>query len=130
VESRQYPVTIHFERQTPTDYLRAALRKVSLIHERLPAGGILVFLSGQREVEQLIQWLRVKYSENEEAGSSKKKHAREKKRKVKKALAAAEDSVAVKDYNEFGVDDVDYEPGEEDVGDFEEVGKFSFTAHS
>ncbi|KHN78667.1 Putative ATP-dependent RNA helicase rha-2, partial [Toxocara canis] len=61
VESRQFPVTIHFERRTPEDYLRAAFRKVCRIHEELPPGTILVFLSGRLEVETLLKWLIVRY---------------------------------------------------------------------
>uniref|UniRef100_A0A0M3IQ53 RNA helicase n=1 Tax=Ascaris lumbricoides TaxID=6252 RepID=A0A0M3IQ53_ASCLU len=70
VESRQYPVTVHFERRTPVDYLRAALRKVCRIHETLPPGTVLVFLSGRLEVkswffsvavETLLKWLIIRY---------------------------------------------------------------------
>uniref|UniRef100_A0A915AK36 RNA helicase n=1 Tax=Parascaris univalens TaxID=6257 RepID=A0A915AK36_PARUN len=61
VESRQYPVTVHFERRTPDDYLRAALRKVCRIHETLPPGTVLVFLSGRLEVETLLKWLIIRY---------------------------------------------------------------------
>uniref|UniRef100_A0A0M3J2H7 RNA helicase n=1 Tax=Anisakis simplex TaxID=6269 RepID=A0A0M3J2H7_ANISI len=50
IDSRQYPVTIHFERRTPSDYLHASFRKVCRIHETLPLGTILVFLSGRLEV--------------------------------------------------------------------------------
>lgn len=37
------------------------VRQVCQIHERLPPGGILVFLTGQREVEYLCRRLRTKY---------------------------------------------------------------------
>ncbi|VDO00841.1 unnamed protein product [Rodentolepis nana] len=57
VESRQYPVTCHFSRVTPEDYLKAAFRKVITIHKDSPPGGILVFLTGQREVKTLCSWL-------------------------------------------------------------------------
>ncbi|KAM7537775.1 hypothetical protein Aperf_G00000070192 [Anoplocephala perfoliata] len=57
VESRQYPVTCHFSRITPLDYVKAAFRKVITIHKDSPAGGILVFLTGQREVKTLCSWL-------------------------------------------------------------------------
>lgn len=63
VKSRQYPVTTHFERNTPKDYLKAAYRTVCKIHTSLPPGGILVFLSGQREVLTLIRWLEKKFSQ-------------------------------------------------------------------
>nr|CDS26678.1 ATP dependent RNA helicase DHX37 [Hymenolepis microstoma] len=57
IESRQYPVTCHFSRVTPQDYLKAAFRKVITIHKGSPPGGILVFLTGQREVKTLCSWL-------------------------------------------------------------------------
>ncbi|KAJ1374355.1 Pfam:DUF1605 [Parelaphostrongylus tenuis] len=50
VEARQYPVTVHFEKRTPDDYIAATFRKVCRIHEALPDGGILVFVTGQQEV--------------------------------------------------------------------------------
>lgn len=59
VSARQFPVTVHFSRRTELDdYIGAAFRKVSRIHRELPPGGILVFLTGQREVEQLCKRLR------------------------------------------------------------------------
>lgn len=53
VPARQFPVTVHFARATPGDYVEEALRKVKKIHRRLPPGGVLVFVSGRREVEEL-----------------------------------------------------------------------------
>lgn len=51
VENRQYPVTVHFARRTELrDYLEAAFKKVCQIHRKLPEGGILVFLTGKREI--------------------------------------------------------------------------------
>ena len=47
VESRQFPVTVHFNKTTREDYLGEAFRKVCKIHRELPEGGILVFLTGQ-----------------------------------------------------------------------------------
>lgn len=46
VESRQFPVTIHFNRITSEDYVTDALKKAIKIHTRLPEGGILIFLTG------------------------------------------------------------------------------------
>ena len=58
VSARQFPVTVHFARRTEMgDYVGAAYRKVRAIHRRLPAGGILVFLTGQAEVTQLCRRL-------------------------------------------------------------------------
>ncbi|KAI5803232.1 P-loop containing nucleoside triphosphate hydrolase protein [Geopyxis carbonaria] len=50
VEARQHPVTIHFSRRTAIDYVEETYRKICRIHRRLPAGGILVFLTGQNEI--------------------------------------------------------------------------------
>ncbi|XP_046579366.1 probable ATP-dependent RNA helicase DHX37 [Haliotis rubra] len=59
VESRQFPVTIHFNKRTPLDdYLADAYRKVCKIHRQLPSGGILVFVTGQQEVHTLCKKLR------------------------------------------------------------------------
>ena len=58
VESRQFPVTIHFNRQTSSNYVADALKKAIKIHTRLPDGGILIFLTGQREVNYVVRKLR------------------------------------------------------------------------
>uniref|UniRef100_A0A8C9QNR0 DEAH-box helicase 37 n=1 Tax=Spermophilus dauricus TaxID=99837 RepID=A0A8C9QNR0_SPEDA len=59
VESRQFPVTVHFNKYTPLqDYSGECFRKVCKIHRMLPAGGILVFLTGQAEVHALCRRLR------------------------------------------------------------------------
>jgi len=64
VEARQYPVTIHFNRVTPLDnYLDAVFKKVCRIHSDLPAGGILVFLTGQQEITTLCRKLNKKFRE-------------------------------------------------------------------
>ena len=54
VEARQYPVGVHFAKKTElVDYVGAAYKKVVQIHKRLPEGGVLVFLTGQQEIEEL-----------------------------------------------------------------------------
>ncbi|KAM3282488.1 ATP-dependent RNA helicase DEAH13 isoform X1 [Capsicum chacoense] len=59
VPTRQYPVTIHFSKRTEmVDYVGQAYKKILSIHKILPPGGILVFVTGQREVEYLCQKLR------------------------------------------------------------------------
>jgi len=54
VPGRQYPVTVHYLEQPIQDYLEGALKTVFKIHyaEPLP-GDILVFLTGQEEIEAL-----------------------------------------------------------------------------
>lgn len=61
VESRQFPVTVHFNKTTREDYLGEAFRKVCKIHRELPEGGILVFLTGQQEVNTLVRKLRQRF---------------------------------------------------------------------
>ncbi|GFR51442.1 hypothetical protein Agub_g13735, partial [Astrephomene gubernaculifera] len=66
VPARQFPVTVHFSRRTELhDYVGAAFRKVTRIHAELPPGGVLVFLTGQREVEQLCRRLRKHYQDRD-----------------------------------------------------------------
>ncbi|KAJ3693718.1 hypothetical protein LUZ60_009198 [Juncus effusus] len=57
VPVRQFPVTVHFSKRTHDDYLGQAYKKVISIHKKLPPGGILVFVTGQREVEHLCRKL-------------------------------------------------------------------------
>ncbi|KAL8825408.1 MAG: hypothetical protein Q9170_007800, partial [Blastenia crenularia] len=57
-EGRQYPVTTHFTRRTQRDYLEEAFRKVSRGHNKLPPGGMLVFLTGQNEIISLAKRLK------------------------------------------------------------------------
>lgn len=59
VTARQYPVTSHFSKRTGLfDYVSTAFSRVVKIHERLPEGGILVFLTGQDEIEDLVRRLK------------------------------------------------------------------------
>ncbi|KAF4522220.1 hypothetical protein B566_EDAN007371 [Ephemera danica] len=58
VESRQFPVTVHFAKRTVSDYVTEAFRKTCKIHTQLPEGGILVFVTGQQEVRTLVRRLR------------------------------------------------------------------------
>ncbi|KAF1791204.1 P-loop containing nucleoside triphosphate hydrolase [Phytophthora cactorum] len=63
VDARQYPVTVHFNKRTELDnYVDEAYKKVIKIHKKLPEGGVLVFLTGQREILQLCRKLSRAYS--------------------------------------------------------------------
>ncbi|XP_076236185.1 putative ATP-dependent RNA helicase kurz [Calliopsis andreniformis] len=72
VESRQFPVTIHFNRRTNTNYVLDALRKAMKIHTRLPDGGILIFLTGQQEVNYVVRKLRKAFPVKSKKEASKK----------------------------------------------------------
>ena len=71
VPARQFPVTLHFARRTPPEgeHLRAALRKACALHRRLPPGGVLIFVTGAREVEALCAQLRRAFNSSVSAGT-------------------------------------------------------------
>ncbi|ENN77660.1 hypothetical protein YQE_05954, partial [Dendroctonus ponderosae] len=52
------------ERRTNNDYLKDAYRKTVRIHNTLPEGGILVFVTGQQEVNYLVNKLRRAFPQN------------------------------------------------------------------
>ncbi|XP_058061175.1 probable ATP-dependent RNA helicase kurz isoform X2 [Anopheles bellator] len=70
IDSRQYPVTVHFSKTTPADYLREAFVKTVKIHTRLPEGGILIFLTGQKEVNTMVRKLRKLFPATQSASGS------------------------------------------------------------
>lgn len=83
VRARQFPVSLHFAKRTELrDYVGEAFKKVTQIHARLPAGGILVFLTGQAEIEDLCARLTTYYS--------KKERAKRRQAALEEAAAAAE----------------------------------------
>lgn len=63
IEGRQYPVTLHFSRQTQPDYVQQAFLKICKGHRRLPPGAMLVFLTGQDEIESLSKRLKEELAE-------------------------------------------------------------------
>lgn len=71
VETRQFPVTIHFNKRTSDDYLKDAYNKAIKIHNKLPEGGILVFLTGQSEVNHLVTRLRKAFPYNKKDGAQR-----------------------------------------------------------
>jgi len=57
VEARQYPVSMHFTKVTKDEYVEEAFKKVCKIHKELPPGGILVFLTGKKEISYVSKRL-------------------------------------------------------------------------
>ncbi|KEH30900.1 pre-mRNA-splicing factor ATP-dependent RNA helicase [Medicago truncatula] len=51
VPGRLHPVEIRYEKEPQREYLEAAITKVVEIHTKEPAGDILVFLTGEEEIE-------------------------------------------------------------------------------
>ena len=78
VAARQHPVTVHFNRRTVSDYVTEAIKKTTKIHTRLPPGGILIFLTGQNEIQGVCRKLEARWG----------RRALEDRRKQKGALAA------------------------------------------
>lgn len=62
VESRQYPVEVHFNKVTKEDYEEETFKKVCKIHKNLPSGGILVFLTGKKEIEYMVERLKLEFN--------------------------------------------------------------------
>ncbi|CAH2094002.1 unnamed protein product [Euphydryas editha] len=71
VEARQFPVTIHFNKNTYSDYLKEAYKKTVKIHTRLPEGGILIFVTGQQEVNYLVRKLKAAFPYRKDVNYSK-----------------------------------------------------------
>ncbi|XP_068320129.1 probable pre-mRNA-splicing factor ATP-dependent RNA helicase DEAH9 isoform X2 [Pyrus communis] len=55
VEGRGFNVQIHYVEEPVSDYLRAAVSTVLLIHDQEPMGDILVFLTGQDDIDAAVQ---------------------------------------------------------------------------
>ncbi|KAJ6925970.1 pre-mRNA-splicing factor ATP-dependent RNA helicase DEAH9 [Populus alba x Populus x berolinensis] len=66
VEGRGFNVHIHYVVEPVSDYVRATVSTVLSIHEQEPAGDILVFLTGQDDIDAAIRLL------TEEAHASRK----------------------------------------------------------
>ncbi|XP_072302775.1 ATP-dependent RNA helicase DHX33 [Eucyclogobius newberryi] len=59
LEGRQHPIQIYYTKQPQSDYLQAALVTIFQIHqEALPSQDILVFMTGQEEIEALARTCR------------------------------------------------------------------------
>jgi len=69
-EGRQYSVTTHFTRRTERDYLEETFKKVSRGHKKLPPGGMLVFLTGQNEINALAKRLKASFEATEPSTKS------------------------------------------------------------
>ncbi|XP_061586057.1 probable ATP-dependent RNA helicase DHX37 [Cololabis saira] len=127
VNARQFPVTIHFNKRTPLeDYAGEVFHKICKIHRMLPAGGILVFLTGQAEVHGLCRRLRKAFpfrkgdatAEDEEADSSE---AMKKFKKAKQKKTVSLPRIDLDNYSALPVDEGD-EDREAGIGDEEDGG--------
>ncbi|MCJ1439732.1 MAG: putative ATP-dependent RNA helicase DHR1 [Stictis urceolatum] len=71
-EGRQHPVTMHFARRTQRDYMEDAYKKITRGHRKLPSGGMLVFLTGQSEINALSKRLKQTLPTNQSSHSDSK----------------------------------------------------------
>jgi ATP-dependent RNA helicase DHX37/DHR1 len=51
-------------KRTPEDYLQETFKVVCKIHSKLPNGGILVFLTGKKEINEMCEKLREEFNNN------------------------------------------------------------------
>lgn len=58
IPGRLHPVDIIYEKEAVPDYLRAAITRAIKIHEEEPPGDILIFLTGEEEIEMACQRIR------------------------------------------------------------------------
>ncbi|XP_021899621.1 probable pre-mRNA-splicing factor ATP-dependent RNA helicase DEAH4 isoform X2 [Carica papaya] len=66
VPGKLYPVEILYSKERPTSYLEASLRAAIEIHVREPEGDILIFMTGQDDIEKLVSKLEDKVQTLEE----------------------------------------------------------------
>eukprot|EP01112_Ceratiomyxa_fruticulosa_P016806 TRINITY_DN5128_c1_g1_i2.p1 TRINITY_DN5128_c1_g1~~TRINITY_DN5128_c1_g1_i2.p1 ORF type:complete len:669 (-),score=138.73 TRINITY_DN5128_c1_g1_i2:49-2055(-) len=69
IEGRSFPVDIHYMTEPCKDYLEASISTVFEIHKSEGQGDILVFLTGQEEIEKAIQMVYDRF--NDERGKMK-----------------------------------------------------------
>eukprot|EP00090_Calanus_glacialis_P000206 TRINITY_DN10139_c0_g1_i2.p1 TRINITY_DN10139_c0_g1~~TRINITY_DN10139_c0_g1_i2.p1 ORF type:complete len:1165 (-),score=488.14 TRINITY_DN10139_c0_g1_i2:35-3529(-) len=118
VESRQFPVTVHFNKRTHEDFMGEAFRKVCKIHKQLPEGGILVFLTGQQEVNTMVRKLKDMFpgkggmvedtvDDETEMGKLLDKEKNSRKKAAKKQTLSVLPEIDLSNYNIQPLDDTD-----------------------
>merc|ERR1719195_220019 len=73
IPGRTHPVEVFYTADPERDYLEAAIRTVVQIHNSEPAGDILLFLTGEEEIESACRSLRkesMRYPDSGELGGS------------------------------------------------------------
>lgn len=66
LEGRVHEVKMHYLEEPAADYVETAVSTVMSIHERLPDGDILVFLTGQEEIEAVCALIRERWHQAKE----------------------------------------------------------------
>jgi len=113
VDSRQFPVTVHFNKVTVEDYLGETYRKVCKIHRQLPEGGILVFLTGQAEVNTLVKKLRQTFPGSGDDGPENEPKEVKPKLSRKKKKAEDKKEKKIDELPEINLDNYEVQPLEE-----------------
>lgn len=57
VEGRQHAVEVFYVKKPVRDYVQAAVDTAFYIHQSMPAGDVLIFLSGQQEIDQAVRMI-------------------------------------------------------------------------
>ncbi|KAF4590141.1 putative ATP-dependent RNA helicase DHR1 [Pleurotus pulmonarius] len=118
VAARQHPVTVHFSRRTSSDYVNEAIRKVGKIHTRLPPGGILVFLTGQNEINGVCRRLEEMFGKKAHSSRNLKVAVVPKKTPTDTISHIALEQADVEaEEMELGFDAPEEIPGDDDGGD-------------
>ncbi|KAI3407237.1 RNA helicase [Psidium guajava] len=69
VEGRGFNVQIHYVEDPVSDYIQASVSTVLLIHDKEPFGDILVFLTGQEDIEAAVKLLTEEARDNRKSSS-------------------------------------------------------------
>ncbi|KAJ3011316.1 ATP-dependent RNA helicase dhx37 [Thoreauomyces humboldtii] len=126
VDGRQHKVVIHYNKKTPEiDYGSEALKKITKIHTQLPPGGILVFMTGQQEIQVLVRNLRKAFplrKAKEAERNGLEEHSKPSAADRSDALFGEADETAEADVElgRGGNDDYQEEDGSDSEGDSEE----------
>eukprot|EP01065_Artemidia_motanka_P029544 TRINITY_DN35641_c0_g1_i1.p1 TRINITY_DN35641_c0_g1~~TRINITY_DN35641_c0_g1_i1.p1 ORF type:complete len:1076 (+),score=329.72 TRINITY_DN35641_c0_g1_i1:60-3287(+) len=67
VSGRCYPVEVFYKPANVSDYVDAAVKQAVEIHLRCGPGDILVFMTGQEDIETTAEWIRRKLQEQDDA---------------------------------------------------------------
>ncbi|KAH0571373.1 ATP-dependent RNA helicase [Spironucleus salmonicida] len=57
LQKKTFPISVHYEKQTPLDIVQFAADKTVEVHRKYPPGAILIFLTGQSEVKKCCELL-------------------------------------------------------------------------
>lgn len=67
---------VHYNKVTKEDYVEEAYRKIVKIHTTLPQGGILVFVTGKKEIMYLCRRLQMELNKKTGRKAAAQKRAR------------------------------------------------------